>query len=179
MEIVKFIVGFLLGIISGSIFISIPIFLFIRRPFLKRLEALGFMANRLPFRLVDSGSVLYLVLVVGATALAFFIDFIPLLAYGAGFTMILLINIYRLSRGISHPQTAEEFARDFTQHLLPGWEKIPPRRLQQCRNPKCRAPIPASSFGLIEGDSPFPKAGEFGFCSNNCFNAFYENAGGT
>lgn len=161
--------------ISGSIFVSIPIFLIIRRPFLKRLDALGFMTNRLPFRLVDSGAALYFFLVLGATALAFFVAFIPLLAYWAGFAMILVTNLYRLSRGMSHPQTAEEFARDFAQHLLPGWEKIPPRRLRQCRNPKCRAPIPASSFGLIGGDSPFPKAGEFGFCSDVCFNTFYED----
>lgn len=174
MEIVKVIVGFLLGMISGSIFVSIPIFLFIRRPFLQRLDRLGFMTNRLPFRLVDSGAALYCFLVLGATVLAFFVDFIPLLAYWSGFAMILVTNIFCLSRGMSHPQIAEEFARDFTQHLLPGWEKIPPRRLRQCRNAKCQAPIPASSFGLIESESPFPKSGEFGFCSDDCFNTFYE-----
>lgn len=164
--------------ISGSIFVSIPIFLFIRRPFLTRLEALGFMTNRLPFRLVDSGAALYFLLVLGATALAFFVDFFPLLAYAGGFAMILLTNIYRLSRGMSHPQTSEEFARDFTQHLLPGWEKIPARRVLECLNRNCRSRIPSSAFGLSD-DQEFPKAGEFGFCSEDCFNTFYESERGS
>lgn len=173
METVKFIISFLLGTLSGSIFVSIPIFLFIRRPFLKRLEALGFMTNRLPFRIVDSVAALYFLTVLGATALAYFVDFFPLTAYAGGFAMILVTNIYRLSRGMSHPQTANEFARDFDQHLMPGWEKIPARRVLECLNRNCRSRIPDSAFGLSD-DQDFPKAGEFGFCSEDCFNTFYE-----
>lgn len=174
MEIVKFIAGLILGLFSGSFFVSIPIFLLIRRPFLKKLDRLGFLTGRQAFYIVDRVAFLYFLTVCALTSLVAFVDFFQWLPYLVGASIILLSNVPRVLNGMLNGQTRTEFERDSSKFLLPGWEWVPSKKHTHCLNQNCGARIPQSLFGIMEYpdslSSSFPKAGEFGCCSEDCFN---------
>lgn len=176
MEFVKFVAGFLLGMISGSLFMSIPTFLLLRKPFLKKLEVLGFLLNHLPITMTNRIAIFYLIAVCFLTALVAYVEFFRWIPYVIGMIFVCIPSVGTLLTGMSSPNLRAALAKDYSWALLPGWEFVPASDSKHCRNPKCHRQIPDSERGFMEDsfsrseNHPFPKPGEFGFCSADCFN---------
>ena len=171
MTIFKIVVGLILGSVSGSMFISILIFLFIRIPFLKRLDSLGQLLNKEPFSACVIVSFAFFVSMAVTFAIAVFFD--SLVYYLIGFVIIILLNPGKLYLGMLHSQVSKKFSQDFSRFLLPGWERITAKRATKCLNYNCQSLIPDFAMG-VDHDKSYPKCGEFGFCSDECFNEIYD-----
>jgi hypothetical protein len=171
MTILKIVFGLILGSISGSLFLSILIFLFIRIPFLKRLDSLGQLLNKLPFNACFIASFAFFISIATTFVIATFFE--SLVYYFIGFVIIIFLNLGKLYLGMLHSQVSKKFSQDFARFLLPGWERITAKRQTTCLNYNCQSLIPDSAMGVDSGRS-YPKCGEFGFCSDKCFNEFYD-----
>jgi len=166
--VISIILSLLLGIWVGRNVAHILSTLFVEAPYIRKLRRLDFvipdMRDRLSY--VVFASCLPCLLSFGIAAYLLVrpdtIRLTPFIAAGvvvSGFTYLARSTI-----------PCSSFGKRYSRFFLSNWNLVMQGKETLCI--ECGSDIKEAEFGLDTSETPWPRSGEFGFCSTSCFDIF-------